>query len=82
MVGLDERRVMRTAVPLDDAGDLYRLGSGYLIGDGLVLTAAHVLECTEGSTQRRLIFSADVGRWGLPIIRDPRPPEGAGTRSR
>ncbi len=48
MLGLDERRVMRTAVPLDAAGNLYRLGSGYLIADGLVLTAAHVLERTEG----------------------------------
>jgi metallo-beta-lactamase family protein len=23
------------------------------------------------------VFSGDVGRWGLPIIRDPKPPEGA-----
>jgi hypothetical protein len=47
-VSLEERRVMRTAVPLNTEGDLYRLGSGYLIADGLVLTAAHVLEPTEG----------------------------------
>jgi hypothetical protein len=43
-VGLEEHRVMRTAVPLATGGDNYRLGSGYLIADGLVLTAAHVLE--------------------------------------
>jgi Trypsin-like peptidase domain len=47
-VGLEERRVVRTSVPLDAGGDLYCLGSGYLIADGLVLTAAHVLERTEG----------------------------------
>ncbi len=46
--------------------------AGHILG-----SASVVLECTEGSTQRRLIFSADIGRWGLPIIRDPRPPEGA-----
>jgi hypothetical protein len=51
-VGLDERRVMRTAVPLESGGDLYRLGSGYLFADGLVLTAAHVLERTEGVPAR------------------------------
>jgi hypothetical protein len=51
-VGLEERRVMRTAVPLDDGEDLYHLGSGYLVADGLVLTAAHVLERAEGVTAR------------------------------
>ena len=46
--------------------------AGHILG-----SASVVLECTEGSTQRRLVFSGDVGRWGLPIIRDPHPPEGA-----
>jgi metallo-beta-lactamase family protein len=36
-----------------------------------------ILDCTEDGTQRRLVFSGDVGRWGLPIIRDPKPPQGA-----
>ena len=35
------------------------------------------LDCTEGNTTRRLVFSGDIGRSGLPIIRDPEPPEGA-----
>jgi metallo-beta-lactamase family protein len=30
---------------------------------------------TEGSTTRRIVFSGDVGRPGLPIIRDPDPPK-------
>jgi metallo-beta-lactamase family protein len=33
-----------------------------------------VLECTERGATRRLVFSGDVGRSGLAIIRDPRPP--------
>jgi metallo-beta-lactamase family protein len=36
-----------------------------------------VLDCVENGTKRRLVFSGDVGRWGLPIIRDPMPPGGA-----
>ena len=47
-MALEEHRVVRTAVPLAGGGDRYRLGSGYLISDGLVLTATHVLEQAEG----------------------------------
>jgi metallo-beta-lactamase family protein len=46
--------------------------AGHILG-----SASVVLECTEGGTTRRLVFSGDVGRWGLPIIRDPQPPDGA-----
>ena len=52
-MGLDERRVVRTAVPLAPGGGLYNLGSGYLIADGLVLTAAHMLEPAEGVAARK-----------------------------
>jgi metallo-beta-lactamase family protein len=45
--------------------------AGHILG-----SASVILECTEGTTSRRLIFSGDVGRWGLPIIRDPQPPKG------
>jgi hypothetical protein len=41
-VGLEESRVVRTSVPLGDGTGRYRLGSGYLVADGLVLTAAHI----------------------------------------
>src|SRR5215472_15536703 len=54
---------MRTAVPLDSGGDLYHLGSGYLVADGLVLTAAHVLERAEGGTAQEG-QSAEVARIG------------------
>jgi metallo-beta-lactamase family protein len=36
-----------------------------------------LLDCHESGVKRRLIFSGDIGRWGLPIIRDPVIPEGA-----
>lgn len=46
--------------------------AGHILG-----SASVTLECTEGSRTRRLVFSGDIGRWGLPIIRDPEPPHGA-----
>ena len=45
--------------------------AGHILG-----SASVILECTEGSSTRRLIFAGDVGRWGQPIIRDPQPPTG------
>jgi metallo-beta-lactamase family protein len=36
-----------------------------------------VLDCTEKGIRKRIVFSGDVGRAGLPIIRDPKPPRGA-----
>lgn len=46
--------------------------AGHILG-----SASVVLDCVEGSTTRRLVFSGDIGRSGLPIIRDPEPPAGA-----
>jgi metallo-beta-lactamase family protein len=46
--------------------------AGHILG-----SASVVLECEEGSRTTRLVFSGDVGRAGLPIIRDPAPPSGA-----
>jgi metallo-beta-lactamase family protein len=45
--------------------------AGHILG-----SASVVLECEEGSRTTRLVFSGDVGRAGLPIIRDPAPPRG------
>ena len=43
---------------------------------GHILGSASVdLRITEGAGHR-LVFSGDIGRWGLPIIRDPAPPSG------
>jgi len=46
--------------------------AGHILG-----SASVVLECSENGVNRRLVFSGDIGRWGLPIIRDPEPPAGA-----
>lgn len=46
--------------------------AGHILG-----SASVILECTEGAERRRIVFSGDVGRRGLPIIRDPNPPAGA-----
>ena len=46
--------------------------AGHILG-----SASIVLDVTEGDVTTRLVFSGDVGRSGLPIIRDPQPPAGA-----
>jgi metallo-beta-lactamase family protein len=46
--------------------------AGHILG-----SASVILDCTEGATTKRIVFSGDVGRKGLPIIRDPDPPRGA-----
>lgn len=47
---------------------------------GHILGSASVeLDCHERGAQHRLVFSGDIGRWGLPIIRDPEIPAGADT---
>jgi metallo-beta-lactamase family protein len=48
-----------------------------LIDAGHILGSAEiVLDVGSGPSSRRLIFSGDLGRRGLPIIRDPEYPEG------
>lgn len=43
---------------------------------GHILGSASVdLRLTENGNQR-IVFSGDIGRWGMPIIRDPDPPTG------
>ena len=46
--------------------------AGHILG-----SASVVLDCVEGSVSKRLVFSGDIGRSGLAIIRDPVPPAGA-----
>ena len=46
--------------------------AGHILG-----SASLVLDVTEGGVTKRLVFSGDIGRPGLPIIRDPAPPAGA-----
>lgn len=46
--------------------------AGHIIG-----SASVSLDIMERGAEKRLVFSGDVGRRGLPIIRDPEPPTGA-----
>jgi metallo-beta-lactamase family protein len=46
--------------------------AGHILGSASVL-----LDCTENGRTVRVVFSGDVGRKGLAIIRDPVPPTGA-----
>jgi metallo-beta-lactamase family protein len=46
--------------------------AGHILGSASVM-----LDCTENGRTVRLVFSGDVGRKGLAIIRDPKPPTGA-----
>ena len=46
--------------------------AGHILGSASVL-----LDVTENGTTKRLVFSGDIGRPGLSIIRDPVPPTGA-----
>jgi len=45
--------------------------AGHILG-----SASVVLEIDDLGSPQRLVFSGDVGRSGLPIIRDPQPPAG------
>jgi metallo-beta-lactamase family protein len=45
--------------------------AGHILG-----SASVILEVQEGGELKRLVFSGDIGRNGLPIIRDPAPPKG------
>lgn len=47
------------------------LDAGHILG-----SAEIVLDIDLGRVRRRLVFSGDLGRTGLPIIRDPEYPEG------
>lgn len=61
-------------VPFDVAPGIRAtfVDAGHILG-----SASVILDCVEDGVSRRLLFSGDVGRWGLPIIRDPEPPLGA-----
>jgi len=46
--------------------------AGHILG-----SASVALDCTENGRTKRLVFSGDIGRRGLAIVRDPTPPQGA-----
>lgn len=48
------------------------IDAGHILGSATV-----ILDCTENGVTKRLVFSGDIGRSGLAIIRDPVTPTGA-----
>jgi len=48
------------------------IDAGHILG-----SASVILDLTEFGRERRLVFSGDIGRRGLPILRDPQIPGGA-----
>jgi metallo-beta-lactamase family protein len=66
VVGVPYRRVFHLRKHLA----LEFLEAGHILGSATV-----DLRVTEGGSQR-LVFSGDIGRSGLPIIRNPEPPSG------
>ena len=66
MVGVPYRRITHLRKHLA----LEFVDAGHILG-----SASVDLRLTEGGNHR-LVFSGDIGRTGLPIIRDPEPPSG------
>ena len=66
------------AVPYEDPFDVVAGVRATFFDAGHILGSASLtLDCTERDRTTRLVFSGDIGRKGLPIIRDPQPPNGA-----
>lgn len=68
---MKETHVVQTAVALDQDRHLYRFGTGYVIADGFVLTAAHVLapsERTGGCLGQQVQIAPIGGDWLDSVI--------------
>jgi metallo-beta-lactamase family protein len=69
---------LMVGVPYDRAFDVVPGVKATYIDAGHILGSASVLlDCTEGGKTKRLVFSGDIGRNGLAIVRNPVPPYGA-----
>jgi metallo-beta-lactamase family protein len=69
---------LMVSVPYNKPFDVVPGVRGSYVDAGHILGSASViLDCVEGDQAKRLVFSGDVGRSGLAIIRDPVPPLGA-----
>ena len=55
-------------MPVVDGVTLTFFDAGHVLGSAQV-----VLDIQENGKDRRLVFSGDVGRYGVPILRDPEP---------
>jgi metallo-beta-lactamase family protein len=69
---------LMVGVPYNKPFDVIPGVTGTFVDAGHILGSSSViLDCTEGGVTKRLVFSGDIGRSGLAIIRDPVPPTGA-----
>ena len=68
--GPDDRRALPPGPPPPEKHGFEFTEAGHILG-----SASVDLRVTEGG-DHRLVFSGDIGRSGLPIIRDPEPPTG------
>ena len=59
-------------IPILDGVTATFFDAGHILGSSVVQ-----LELTEGSETKTLVFSGDLGRRNIPIIRDPETPEAA-----
>jgi metallo-beta-lactamase family protein len=59
-------------LPIAPGVNLTFRDAGHILG-----SAVTVLDIEEGADKARLVFSGDLGRPGMPILRDPQPVEGA-----
>ena len=76
----DADQVLRqmVALPYDHWFDVMPGVRASFVDAGHILGSASVmLDCTEDGRTVRVVFSGDVGRKGLAIIRDPQPPVAA-----
>ena len=63
---------LMVGVPYNKPFDVVPGVRGIYVDAGHILGSASViLDCTEGDVTKRLVFSGDIGRSGLAIIRDP-----------
>jgi metallo-beta-lactamase family protein len=69
---------LMVGIPYNKSFDVVPGIVGTYVDAGHILGSASViLDCTEGAVTKRLVFSGDIGRSGLAIIRDPVIPTGA-----
>jgi metallo-beta-lactamase family protein len=71
---------LMVAVPYErDMEVLPGITAGFVDAGHILGSASVVVTCDTEHGRRRLVFSGDVGRSGLAIIRDPKPPSDADT---
>jgi metallo-beta-lactamase family protein len=71
-LGLFQAVNYKTPTPLSDRLSFESYDAGHILGSSSVL-----LHLRNATNPVRLVFSGDIGRPGLPIIRDPDPPKEA-----